>query len=377
MKAFFVVLLLTANAAAAQPSIEEVFGTISHDSTLTIIGSEFGLKAVPQPYKWETFEAGESGQSIFPNSFWYEEHGGENTTYSGMYPRHTNSSLSARHVVGTVEGDPGGPQVDEFSVVMDELNTPGSKLFLSAWLRVDFVSGYDNPSSQMKVMRIASGTGYDVPPAMLWQSFINNEQSMSQSFITAYGSGGYSDYLGGGIGRGDPVNGGMPRIAEHIWVNLQVSYQNSVAPATTTCRFLVSPTSGGAYDGAEWVNVSPIQSSTGPFCNAIKLGYHDNAAELAINHWDDIYIDHTWARVEIGNNAIYSLCSIREMQIPNYWSDGRIEVGVNLGLLNGNQDLWLFVVDSEELVSTGFPIVSGQGTIVPGIPGAVSFDQNN
>ncbi len=90
----------------------------------------------------------------------------------------------------------------------------------------------------------------------------------------------------------------------------------------------------------------------GDYVHKIDAGvkyYHD---------YDDIYIADSRARIEIGNNPIFTSCTHREIQIPTVWSDGSITINVNQGsFLNG--DAYLFVVDENGDVSEGYPITFG------------------
>src|SRR5439155_609331 len=38
-------------------------------------------------------------------------------------------------------------------------------------------------------------------------------------------------------------------------------------------------------------------------------------------YWESVYIDKSWARVEVGDNANYNSCTHREILIPSAWSD--------------------------------------------------------
>jgi hypothetical protein len=55
------------------------------------------------------------------------------------------------------------------------------------------------------------------------------------------------------------------------------------------------------------------------------------------------------AKVEIGNNALYALCTIIHMQEITYWTDSQIQFGANtmgLGEGTGSPQLWyLYVTD--------------------------------
>ena len=74
-------------------------------------------------------------------------------------------------------------------------------------------------------------------------------------------------------------------------------------------------------------------------------------------YYDEIYVDKTRARVEIGNSSTWSGCSHREIQIPSAWSSGSVTVTVNQGPFADSSGAYLYVVDSDGNVnSNGYSI---------------------
>ena len=88
---------------------------------------------------------------------------------------------------------------------------------------------------------------------------------------------------------------------------------------------------------------------------------------------DDVYIDTSLARVEVGDNVDYNSCTHREVQIPTAWANDEISFTVNTGSFDGEADAYIFVVDENGVKSAGFPIVVGQsgGGLVEG-PGDIT-----
>jgi hypothetical protein len=84
-------------------------------------------------------------------------------------------------------------------------------------------------------------------------------------------------------------------------------------------------------------------------------------------YFDDIYIDGTVSRVELGNSGDYSLCDHVEMQVPTTWAATEITVNVNTGSFADQDAAYLFVVDADGNVSNGYPVVinATSGGIVP------------
>jgi hypothetical protein len=73
--------------------------------------------------------------------------------------------------------------------------------------------------------------------------------------------------------------------------------------------------------------------------------------------YDNIYIDKSIARIEIGNASTYAASTRREIQVPNLWGNSSIQFVANKGGLSSNQAVYLYVIDSNGNVnSTGYPI---------------------
>jgi hypothetical protein len=81
---------------------------------------------------------------------------------------------------------------------------------------------------------------------------------------------------------------------------------------------------------------------------------------------DNLYVDNTLARVEIGNAATYSGSTYREIQIPQTtWSSNSIHIKVNTGTFSNGQAAYLYVSDSSgNINANGFPITISATTVV-------------
>lgn len=125
---------------------------------------------------------------------------------------------------------------------------------------------------------------------------------------------------------------------------------------------------------------NPTYAPNYPVTGDFELNDADLAGEWALgdyfssaglNTWvdfDDVYINHTQARVEVGNAPTYAACTVLEPQIPTSWSGGRIGVNVNPGAL-GNGNLYVYVIDkSGNVNSAGFPLRGGRPPTDPPPP---------
>ncbi len=92
------------------------------------------------------------------------------------------------------------------------------------------------------------------------------------------------------------------------------------------------------------------------------IGFYMRTGSEGVTQFDDVYVDITQARVEIGDNATWEQCTYREIQIPSAWSDTSITVTVNQGAFKSGAQAYLYVVDADGNVNTsGFPITFAGG----------------
>ena len=94
----------------------------------------------------------------------------------------------------------------------------------------------------------------------------------------------------------------------------------------------------------------------------MRIGHYQQVGLNLDAYTDDVYIDKTRARVEVGNASTWSNCSHREIQIPSAWSVNSITFSFNQGSFNDGNTVYVYVVDANGNVnSNGYPIVIGGG----------------
>jgi hypothetical protein len=98
-----------------------------------------------------------------------------------------------------------------------------------------------------------------------------------------------------------------------------------------------------------------------------------NPCPDATTYWDDVYVDLTQSRVELGDQPVYDQCTRREIQLPTAWSAGRVTVTVNTGGFRTDDAVFIFVIDQDGTASAGYgPLVVG-GVPGPGQPSQPVF----
>lgn len=93
------------------------------------------------------------------------------------------------------------------------------------------------------------------------------------------------------------------------------------------------------------------------------------------NHFwiDDLYVDNSWARVELGNSSSYEACTHREIQAVESWSDSQIGIRVNQGSFAVGGNAYLFVVGPGGERSAGYAVTVCGAVEGPGQPGKPEF----
>ncbi len=325
----------------AQPTINNVNGAIQHGQSIQISGSDFGAKAVATPLIWDDFENGTLGGSV--GNGWSKQR--ENETYP-IYTdvqKYGRGDLSlTNHIEPNANNAPGCQFCGAYKVVPE-----GYELYTSYRFRLE-VTG-DN-YAVIKLARLAStpnyggtdyynGAGtlkYQYQPAANW-GYVNLEPSSVPDEIQATCTG---------TPAGD-------------WHRVEMYYKMS-QPA-------------GAANGAAWIIINNETDSRFVRKDIVTLeeGYESKLHSLLLPlmganprndgkfdlYVDDVYLDNSLARVEIGNASTWSASTRREIQIPSSWSSSAINVDVNLGAFDEEDEVYLYVVDKDGNVNeNGYPI---------------------
>lgn len=324
-------LLLFPALALAAPSISSTSGTITHGGSVTITGTGFGSKGggnANKPQLWADFESSVNPTSLGVITSWDET---ENLSRQTSAPQY---GISAGNVIGTWNS---GSGIRSFSFGVLHNTT---KMYLSGKRRFS-AANTDN----QKFFRIWSDQGTDTVASTNLDGIILDEYCTSQS------------------GRYQPVSlpGNAWEMHEFFWKQ-STSNDGGLTSGNGYYQFL--------QDGSESQEISSLCThTTANYGQGNKLRVMDNFTDSAAlqpngtNVWmDDLYFDDTWAHVIIGNaSTLAASTTTREVQIPSAWSDTSITVTVNRGAFGASASAYLFVVDSNNVVSSGYAITFGAG----------------
>lgn len=323
--------LLSFATVSAEPTISAVSGSMTHKDSVTIAGLNFGSRPSSEPVKWDDFEDGFNGQTL--------GNGWTKFTASGDDPAHYTTTVLRKGSNVSVEC--AMIKAYDVSFGYDWAKPPSPNRFYLTFWRNNHVIGthsdnyksirfYGNASNgePQAWYGVQNGTSpfivvqhYDGSSAVNWFSKLTeNEQWVREEYYLDMGSEGKSDGT------------------FYYWIQNQKD-KVALRGALTNQKFLTD-----SYR-----------------IDKIRIGHYwnQNAGDLRA-YFDDVYIDLTQARVEIGNAPSWGSCTFREIQIPSAWSDSSITFTVNRGSFGDGNNAYLYVVDSNGNVnSQGYPIIIG------------------
>ena len=326
----------TITAAAPVNGISANAYLVNAGGSLTLSGpGGFGVKSIPAPFKWDDFENGTPGSTL-------STRGWEHYQPGSPFPQYTNLQAysGTRSAYNNMIIVP--PIVENF-------NTAGLKglaateVYFSYLFRWEVVSG----STGGGFFKLLRGNGAP------------NFYSTRPRFYTSLNPGaplvnaGYS-YTGADA---DGAGEDFISVPANTWHRFEGYYKLSTPAGSNT----------GALQ--TWTNLDPNVNLTNVMTlSAPQAGLLlDNfllplmasnlpAVDLRL-YVDDIYVDRTRARVEIGDANTWAGCTRREVQIASAWSDQAITVNVNRGGFAPGSTAYVYVVNAAGQVNpNGVPV---------------------
>ncbi len=299
----FAVASVLASQAQGAPSVSQASGTFSNGNTITVTGSNFGTKSSSGPLVYaDNFENGSVGSKVLTAKAtvgqWQDGAGYDVGVYASDQAHAGSKSvkLSTKGGVYNMSVNQNGT----FPVV-----------YMDWWVRVH---QYDNASRNWKPYRL-----YGAGDTMQTNAVVMcNGTGMS----VETGSGGGSFWWEGG------------GFANNQWQHYQV--------------LLKASSSAGSADGVvkQYVNGKLVSDHSGVVTRSstsqwsqIRIGHYwasDGVPECGANggadiYLDNVYVDTTWAHVELGNASTYAGSTVREIQVPTSWSSTQVSFNVNTG----------------------------------------------
>jgi hypothetical protein len=349
------VVFLTMARVQAAPQITSATGRVARGQTVTITGSGFGTKTQASPELWDDFESGVLGESLRGNSPVigqpWSTFGNEPVYSIGILREgSTRSSLHSFHAMASN------------SSLDFNFSQPHGRVYFSYWSYYDKRSSHWSRNSKPWLVYGENGhypysyCGYcDANPGGTPPYYPYDPDFRTQATEA------------GDIGQPGSTYYGGPNIIEvnGYWIRQEVWLVES-SPGQTNGTYQIWTHRNGLIQEA--VNSTRVQTRNSNYhWRQVEIGAYvsQDTGESAVNWYtDDIYIDNTPARVELGDAATWDACTRREIQIPRAWTNESVEVNINPGSFAPGQTAYLFVVDPTNTPGNGYPVVIG-GTASP------------
>jgi hypothetical protein len=327
-----VAVLLLGVRAGAQPDVDQINGDLVHQGQVEIFGTGFGQKTPAAPMVYDNFEGGTPGTRI--GGGWYTD-----SARAGYYPTYSNAM--SRRVNGQsarLNFTDGNYNSTLALVHLEELTgDPQSPLYVSGWF---YNTTTGAPSRNVKLISFRGGGAGAMEAPELRCDFY---PSTSGGHIYAVNCDDTDVMQDWGLGN---------QMYSNAWHRLE-AYED-VQTGYTLWR-----------DNEEWVSINTVLHDPGCYFRNLYL-MHYFATDTGTPrpsmefYWDELYIDITKARVELGDASTWSSCTHREVQIPTAWSSDSITINVNQGSFQNAQQAYLYVVDSNGAVNQqGLPVTLG------------------
>lgn len=308
--------------------ITGVTGELSHGQQIVISGYSFGTKIPAAPLLWDTFEYGSNGDDLsnYPNWTMY---GGAGATHGGFIS--TASSYSGtRAAYNRVTG---------------------------ADSSCDFCTSYATFSPSLTVYYsymsryVVTGDKYVVFKNGRINASPNHYNGAGTTYFSNNSSDWYSDATtSGGVEWHSGLN-------SPSWTRHEI-YREDSDPGVANGRVTMSIGNTVVRDNTNVVTRTSAQGSM--YHDNIILGMMFANARNDGDHraWiDDVYVDNTRARLELCTGSTWANRTSCNIQIPVDWSDTSIRATVNTSGFTSGQNAYLYVVDRNNVVSGGYPVV--------------------
>lgn len=363
-------------------AISGVSGTKSHGSSITISGTGFGTKATAAPKIYDD-ASGSTPVATGWNVAWPD---GISSTYNMAYRTlpTTNGSVSTlphSHVSKAICGCHNGSGANGGQSValhyeranFDALGYP-QYTFISYWERTDpnFPFGSGN-NYKVYDWTEGLGGGYNLPYNWYLEYYEMtgatqgsmgtwhfNDDNKSGAYVlecmpqyNGVDSHGNDPWAFDGVTTTSPCAG---------WKKVEMAMKWTRGPSDHTGVVQVwdqgvmvldylGTTDGGTMtddlgETPSW-NTGDRQDMIG--------GYSALRSSSAWRYYCDVYYDHTWSRVVLGNASTIGACTKKEMQVPSAWSSTSITCTMKHGAIPTGS-AWLYVIDSTGAASAGFAV---------------------
>ena len=324
-----------------------------NEEAFTLSGSGFGIKTTAPPLKWETFESGTEGALLSTGGYWSNRP--KNKASFFAEPRGTSSLAARQQQVGD--------ETEDWFYRNNVLTDSDEKGLIIFWCKTVVATWDITDTWQQKMwVVIYDGANYlgDSNAPALYTAPQYNTNS-----IYDYATLVYNDAFQGQ----ETMNGNDLYNTTGGWQMTAVEWQRSSIDGNDAVMYRYLSDSVGTLAINKITKTGFNTRTTAVNRNLLSFQFglmNTNSDELAdvTMYYDDIYIDNSWARVEIGDNAVYANCAHREIQPAATWSDTSITGTFNRGSFNNGDTVYFFVIDENGIPSAGYPVTIGGEPVI-------------
>ncbi|NUO50543.1 MAG: hypothetical protein HOV80_16935 [Polyangiaceae bacterium] len=327
------------SVALAEPSIQGATGNVEPGQALTLSGSGFGTRV-------DFNDIGDEWSGSHHLAFRFTDFEDGALENDGFYPQKSDSPWSpSTEELAILDGGPTGS-----SKYLRRAYTDGEVGGISA----DFNGAGDQLYTSFKFMMPP-----DTQSGKLWRMWADDPQNdiFLSSGCSDYYLRGASECGASSCAGAETEWGEGPELTAGTWHRVEVWADATTGTFTTWIDGQV------AWSKDNWLATSlSLDGHTIDFPNMIDDETRDpDCPPLGSYNYDDIYVDFTQARVELGDMPTWSASTLKEVQIPTSWADGSVEVRVSTGPFADGKTVYAYVVAADGSVNEmGYPItISG------------------
>ncbi|MCD4759438.1 hypothetical protein K8R33_00950, partial [archaeon] len=338
--------------STGEPHVDSVSnsGVLSDGGIFSISGGDFGVKSPVGPLSWDNFEGHSDGQVIKGVSpvVGFTWTSGTTTSIEPYVKDMSSLPIDAPSGSKTVVVDWNDNTQSYFGWGSEG---PYDEIYFNFKRYLDVADPNILPINHKVCYVFGNGQctngAYQCPTAMIgaimptrpnWQSAIQNNPTTN------------FDWVGSGDSFSETSN---------VW-NKMEQYAKTESVISADDGAISTWFDGKRVVHEEYIN---LQDVDGKF-RAIDIGnmYQGFGAQSYVRtYFDDVYVDNTWARVEICDVSSWSQKESNgahcEIQIPHTtWDGSTIEFTVNQGSFSLGEDAYLFVIDENGVASNGYPV---------------------
>jgi hypothetical protein len=319
----------------SEPLVRSQTGVLEHGAAVSLIGGGFGTKSVAFPHRWDDFDSGAPGALLKDEAsggwYLYASQPGKEPRYSNARSRWPGSQSAYQDFTG-----------GNYNSTIALTNLPAGPIYMSGWF---YLTTWGAPSRNVKLLQMRAGELHEAG----WECRIDQYPSISAGH----------QYVGDCTG--DPLADDWD-IAANMWEDSWHRIESWLDQGTAEAG-------NGVWtvwiDGQPWTGLSgTFMTRNCPF-RRFYIGHYfaeDEGSPMpeAERYWDELYVDFTRARVELGDAPTWASCTHREVQIPKSWSPTSITITVNQGAFAQGQTAYLYVVNGSGVANAnGLRVVVG------------------